>query len=176
MPQLQISSQEKLPIYYLGMAGRPSTMGDRPPEPDAIQQVKMDFVVMPYMSPQEYELARNRNAALEQRRREYEERRLGQQQSRYKGGFTPATYESRTGTTTPFLREYAFLWLNTEPQPLPTHYYGPLSFRTTALGRFEDFDIPELKILNAEKNQEYLQIVTGLRKLMVSYYKPQQSK
>jgi hypothetical protein len=175
-PQLQISSQEKLPIYYLGMAGRPSSVGDRPPEPDAIQEVKMDFALMPYMSPQEYELVRTRNEALERKRREFEVSRLGIEQSNFKGGVTPASFEWQTRTTTPFLREYAILWLNTEPQPLPTHYYGSLSFRTTALGRFEDFDIPELKIFNAEKNQEYLQIVGGLRKLLSSYHKPRQAK
>lgn len=166
-PLLVVRSREKLPVEYIALIGPPAAGGDS--DPDIVQSVvEMEFKFVPYLNPQEYEVARQQNDVLERRRRQYEETRLGKTQSNYKGGFTPASYHVRTGDASPLVREYAFFWLNTEPLPLPTHYYGTLAVVT--------HDLPPIlyagttiKIHNAQKDEQYNEILKGLVKLFVPY-------
>ena len=55
--------------------------------------------------------------------------------------------------------------MNTEPQPLPTHYYGSLSVLTNDLAGHEYRAI----IHDSAKNQQFKQILGGLEKIFVPY-------
>jgi hypothetical protein len=160
-PKLVIRSTEKLPVEHMGPG-----MG---PSPNINQEnVTIEVTFVPYITTEDYAAARKRNDDLERHRRQYEENRLKQRQSAYKGGFTPASYERQTRDKSPVVREYAFLWLSTEPQELPTHHYGTLAVAT--------YDLPYMsshmiKIHNTPKDKEYQQIVGGLEKIFVPYEK-----
>ena len=129
------------------------------------RHVTVDIAFVPYMTPDDRATTHQRNEELERRRRQYEETRLNQRQSRYKGGFTPATYQMQTGDKSPIIREYAFFWLNTEPQPLPTHRCGNFSVVTYDLN---GLSYP-VKIHDDRKDGEYAQIVAALEKIFVLY-------
>jgi hypothetical protein len=159
-PKLVISSTADLPVEYMG----PGKSGD--PAIDTSQRhVTVDIEFVPYMTPDDRAKAHQRNEELERRRRQYEETRLNQRQSRYKGGFTPATYQLQTGDKSPIIREYAFFWLTTEPQPLPTHHCGKFSVVTYDLNRLSY----PIKIRDERKDGEYAQIVAALEKIFVPY-------
>jgi hypothetical protein len=159
-PKLVISSTEKLPVEYMG----PGKSGN--PEIDTNHQyVTADISFAPYVTPEVWAKTHRRNEELERQRRQYEETRLNQRQSRYKGGFTPATYERQTGDESPIIREYALFWMNTEPQPLPTHHCGQFSVVTYDLNQLSY----PVKIHDERKDREFAQIIAGLEKIFVLY-------
>ena len=168
-PMLVIRSKEKLPVEYESAIGRPAAGPD--PNPYIVQEiVKLELAFVPYMTPQEYTAARGKNDELEQQRLQYRAARLDKMQIAHKGDLTPLAVERHTGNKSPLAREYAFLWLRTMPQPLPTHHYGTLAA--------VNWDLPPMggsgttiKIHNAEKDKQYHAIISGLEKILVPYEK-----
>ena len=164
-PLLVVKSSEKLPVEYSSSIGRPAAGAD--PSPYVVHDVvKIEFAFVPYMSPSDYATARKKNEDLDLQRRTFEERRLNKKQSNYKGGFNPATYPRQTGDKSPLVREYAFVWLNTEPRPMPTHHYGSLAVATHDLRGTTSV---EVIIHDAAKNQQFKHILDGLEKIFVPY-------
>jgi hypothetical protein len=159
-PKLVISSTTELPVEYMG----PGKSGDSTIDTSQ-RRVTVDMAFVPFMTPDDRAKAHQRNQELERRRRKHEESRLNQRQSRYKGGFTPVTYQLRTGDESPIIREYALFWMNTEPQPLPTHHCGKLSISTYDLDSITN----PIKIHDERRAQEFRNIVGGLNKVFVPY-------
>jgi hypothetical protein len=159
-PKIVISSTEKLPVEYMG----PGKSGNRAID-TASRKVAIDITFVPYMTPADRAKAQQQNQELERQRRHYEETRLNQRQSSYKGGFTPTTYQWQTGDKSPIIREYALFWLNTEPQPLPSHHCGRFSIHTFDL----DTVTNPMQIHDERRAKEFDRIVDGLKKLFVPY-------
>jgi hypothetical protein len=165
-PLLIVRSRDKLPIERIGLVGRPSSSAD--PDPYIVREkLEIEFGFVPYVSPEDYEQVGAHNQEMERRRRQYEETRLGKRQSQYKGGISPSTLEMQTGMRSPeVLREYAFLWLRTEPRPAPTHRYRELSVTSSDLAPYITATV---KIHDSQKDEEYRKIVNGLRKIFIAY-------
>jgi hypothetical protein len=173
MPQILVKSADKLPWDFVGGPGAPFVSADRAEQPPKLDPkiVEIDIALNPYLSPQDYAKAHDRNDILEQRRRQFEVTRLKLHQSHFKGGFTPAGLVPKSPEEARAIREYAMLWLATEPQRLPTHHYGTLSFSAIELhGIF----VAQRKIYQPEKHQEYQQIKAMLEKLLVPYEEPRE--
>jgi len=166
---LFIRSEGKLPVEYVGFIGRRAAGDD--PNPYIVQKIaQVEFEFFPYLTPQDYAKTRKTNDELEKHREQYEERRFGKMRFQNKGELSPLSFVSPFEDRTPFLKEYAFLWLRTEPKPLPTHYYGTLAVET--------HDIPPvwsgtIKIHQAQKEAEHQAIMEVLESLFRPYEKPQ---
>lgn len=159
-PKLVISSTEELPVEYMGPGKSGNVAVDT-----TQQKVTIDITFVPYMSPPIRAKTHRQNEELERQRRQYEETRLKQRQSRYKGGFTPTTYQRQTGDKSPILREYALFWMATEPQILPSHHCDRFSIHTFDLDPLTN----PMKIHDERRAKEFDRIVGELKGIFVPY-------
>ena len=156
-PVLTVTSAEELPVQHFG----PGMPGGGP----AIEREKVTLwlAFMAYKSPAEHAAARERNDALTNTRREFVKQRLTEVKFGGKGEDPPPPWQfsPRSASEARLVREYAFLWLATEPEPLPSHHYGTLSMWYWG----ED----TIEIHDAERDQQYQQIAKGLERILTSY-------
>lgn len=164
-PTLVIKSDKPLPLEFVNLPGMPGGAPDDPP--DILQTVvTIHFFASPYLSEKDYATARERNDALHQKRIQFEREHLQKiPWSGHKEGepIPPEAYEPRTEKETQLVRQYAFLWISTEPRPLPTHHTDHLAFEM----RYIPLDI--VKIHDDKRSKEYEQIVGALKKIIVPY-------
>jgi len=165
-PTLAIKSNEPLPVehFYPGMPGRSVD------EPEAAPKITREFVALyfvalPRMSPQEYATRRESNDALRDRRSKFEFDHLKKIARAHKGDgpIPPDAFEARTEDEVRLIRQYAFLWISTRPQPLPTNYTDHFSFVMHLPG--------SMRIHNAEKSTEYGRLLEAVQKIIVPYEK-----
>ena len=156
--QISITSAEELPVEHLypGMPARLARQ-DLPRE-----KVELWLAFMREFTPEQYATTKKRNDARIHQRRLFVERYLKGIRFYSKGEDPPAPFqfEPQTDAQMRLVQEYAFVWINTEPDPLPTHRYGPLSLW---------YAYETLEIHDAKKNKEYLAIVAAMEKLFEAY-------
>jgi hypothetical protein len=158
-PVLTITSAEDLPVQHFG-PGMPA--GDPPIERE---KVTLWLAFMAYKSPAEHAAARARNNLRTYDRREFVKQRLKGVKFGGKGEDPPAPFQfsPQSAQESRLVREYAFLWLATEPEPLPSHHYGTLSMWYWG----ED----TIEIHDAERDKQYRQIAKGLERIVTAYEK-----
>jgi hypothetical protein len=158
-PVLTISSAEELPVQRFGMG-----MASSDP-PFEREKVKLWLAFMAYKSPAEHAAARELIERLTRERREFVEQRLQQLEIASKGEDppSPGQFRPRSAAEGRLVREYAFLWLATEPESLPSHHYGTLSMWYWG----ED----TIKIHDSQRDKEYQQIAAGLEQIVTAYEK-----
>jgi len=163
-PALVIKSAEPLPVkcFYPGMPER-SVEEREPPPKTAKKIVAVQFIAFPFLSLESYKTARKRNDTLRQTRLQFEREHLKGIRSTYKGSepIPPYAYEPRTEDEAQLVRQYAFLWVSTQPDLLPTHHTDHLAF--------EMHDAGSIKIHDAKKSKEYHQILDAVQKTIVPY-------
>jgi len=157
-PAVSISSAEELPIEFVA----PSP----PPGGPEIQHARatMWLAFMPYLTPQEFDTARQRNDDRTHQRRQFVEANLndvpfagkvGDAEPKPPWGFSP-----RSVTETRLVQQYAFLWLATEPERLPSHHYGQLSIW---LGQ------PPIKIHEEKREREFRETIAAVERIVKRY-------
>ena len=165
-PTLVIRSAKPLPVEHFYPSMRAITAGNPKPPPMISQEVvSLYFVASPFMSRQTFKAARDRNAALLGRRLQFERKHLKEVERTYKGGepIPPYAFEPRTERESQLIGRYAFLWISTIPQPVPTHHTDHLSFEMHRPGSF--------KIHDAKKSREFDQIFDASQEILVPYEK-----
>lgn len=164
-----IKSAEPLPVEYIAQIGLPARSRDEPePPPDITHKVvEATLTFVKYMSPQDHAAARKHNDRLRQPRLDFIRSRLRQDLFGYKSPppWRPSAYSPRSAQERQLIQEYAFLWIATEPQPLPTHYFRTLSIDLS--GMSPSF----IKIHHAKKDKEFHQILDELDKIVEPYEK-----
>ncbi len=163
-PTLVIKSDDLLPVeyFYPGAPFRPADEPDRPPK---ISQeiVKVSFSTRPYMSPKRFKKVSTQNDAQQQKRIEFKRNLLKEIPYGHKGDepIPPHAFYPRTNDEVYLVRQYAFLWVSTQSQPIPTHHIDTLSF--------EMHKPWDMTIHDAHKAKEYEQILTAVQKIIVPY-------
>jgi hypothetical protein len=156
-PVIVITSDKKLPVEHLGI--NPPAAGQAEKE-----TVKIWMAFMAYLSPDEHAAAQARNERLKLERLEFFEKHLQQGEYAWMGPPPPSpdSIEPRSPVDLRLARQYALLWLATEPTQLPTHYYGQLAVWHDPHG---------IAIHDAEGKKQYEQIVEGLERILTPYQK-----
>ncbi len=157
-PTVVIQSKDALPVehFYPGMG---------PDEAPKISREKVTvfFVASRYVSWDQYAVVQQQNESLLEKRRAFRNEKLKFIPWGYKGAepIPPDAFEPRTKAETRRIREYAFLWISTQPKPLPTHFAENLSFEMHLPGSIEIHD--------PKKSQEYKQLLESVEKIIVPY-------
>jgi len=157
-PVVLISSAEELPIEFV--------VPSPPPGEPEIQREKaaMWLAFMPYLAPLEFDAARQRNDDRTHQRLQFVEADLKDVPFAGKVGDTepkpPWGFSPRSATERRFVQQYAFLWLATEPEQLPSHRYGTLSMW---------FGRPPITIHDDQRDKEFQQIAEGVQHLLTPY-------
>lgn len=163
-PALVIKSDQPLPVEYFA-PNPPGRSADEPePPPDiSLKTVAIHFVASPYLSSHSYSNARERNGTLVQRRVDFERNHLKHIRWSHMGPnpIPPDAFEPRTARENHLVRQYAYLWVSTQPQPLPTHHTDRLAFEMRDLG--------SIKLHDAKRSKEYKQILEAVQKFIVPY-------
>lgn len=163
-PALVVKSEAPLPLEYVNVPSLPARSANDPP--DISQKIiTIRFIASPYLTEAEHAEARKRNDELHQKRVQFEREHLQNVPWSYKGAeaIPPYVYEPRTEQETQLVRQYAFLWVSTEPRPLPTHHTDRLAFSMRYI------PLEFVKIHDAKGAKEYTQIVGALEKIIVPY-------
>lgn len=162
-PVLTVKSAEELPVQHFG----PGMQSGGPPIER--EKVTLWLAFMAYKSPAEHAAARARNDALTNERREFVKQRLKGVEFGGKGEDPPRPWQfsPRSALEARLIREYAFLWLATEPEQLPSHHYGTLSMSYGGKDTIEIHD--------AERDKQYRQIAASLERIVTAYEKPKPS-
>jgi hypothetical protein len=158
-PALVIRTERSVPVEY--HMPNPSTAGEtfRKTEPLAIR-----LVAQPYVSPIDYAAMKRRNNDFTAQRTAMAKRMKSEKiNSAFMGpepippsGFRPESY-----TETRLVWEYAFLWLETEPKPLPTHRFEILTLK---------LDAPQNVTINDKRAAEDFQaILQSIGKTLAAY-------
>ncbi len=155
-PVLKVTSAKELPVEYLGPG--------MPPPPPHIQHEKVTvwLAFMMRLTPQEYQAARKRNEMLASKRRQFIEEHIKNVPFGGKGEdpAPPFAFRPRSAAEGTLVRQYAFLWLATEPANLPNHYYGGLSL----------WYWPGTIKIHVDRGQkEYSQIIDALNEIISPY-------
>lgn len=80
--------------------------------------------------------------------------------------YPPETYAPQSHEEARTVGEYAFLWLNTRPEPLPSHHYRSLSFRLEPLQSSPGLTA---SISDERAEKQYGDILQGLEALARPY-------
>lgn len=122
-PGLVVYRHENVQGYY--DAPNPGSDG---PETQSTEVMFM-FTAMPYLTQPQYRNLKNDNETRGQTRLEFE-KKLKDIPGGYMGAnpWPPGAYEPADESQRNLIRQYAFVWLNTEPHPLPNYSYNHLSF------------------------------------------------
>jgi hypothetical protein len=130
-----------------------------------LTKVKVWLALMPYKSPAEHAAARERNQRLERKRLDFFKKHLHGIPAAHKGPPPPHPQAFALGgqAETRLVRRYALLWLATEPEQLPTHYYGRL-----AMYYFPD----GIAVEDPQGAKQHDEIVMGLAKIVTAYETP----
>jgi len=157
-PVVLISSAEELPIEFV--------VPSPPPGEPEIQREKatMWLAFMPYLTQHEFDAARQRNDDRTQQRRQFVDENLKNMRFSGKVGDAepkpPWGFSPRSEAETRLVNQYAFLWLTTEPERLPSHRYGTLSMW---------FGQPPITIHEAKREREFREIITAVERLVTPY-------
>jgi hypothetical protein len=106
---------------------------------------------------------------LTDERRQFVKQRLKEVKLNAKGEDPPAPFqfEPRSVPEARMIREYAFLWLATEPEQLPSHRFGTLSMWYWGEDTVEIHDV--------ERDKQYRQLAASLERIVTAYEKPKPS-
>jgi hypothetical protein len=169
--RLVIQSTQPLPLEYIGQIGAPAPSDDPDPSSDIVRKpATIDVLFASYLTPQEYESAKAENRQLQQKRRQFELAHLSRVRYGWKGPhpLPPIAYEAHSPKEENLLREYAFLWLSTEPRRLPTHHYATLAVIAYDLHGMSSIHI---KIHDPAKDREYRELLKRLEATFQPYEK-----
>jgi hypothetical protein len=141
-PYIVLWRTEEAKTYYAGPGG-PSRVPRGEPKTE-LKEVLFTFWCMPYMSKQEYQKAKEENVSKHLLRRDAEQKLRGLEGSSMGNPpLPPMAYKPRNEAESKLVRQYAFVWLNTEPRSLPEYYYHELSFTADTMEwyRFPEPDV-----------------------------------
>jgi hypothetical protein len=160
-PTLVIKSAEPLPVGYM-LPSQPPLSGNGPPQISK-QVVAIEFVACPFLPPERYNMAREHNDTLLRARLQFQSERMKTIPSVWKGPmpFPPQAYHPRSQEEVQRVRQYAFLWVSTEPRSLPTHRTANLAFKMVS----DNY----VYIADAKKAEEYQQILRAVQRIIVPY-------
>jgi hypothetical protein len=129
-----------------------------------LEIVDLTLTAGPLMSPEEYAAARQKNLENNEARLNFM-KKLKDIRWGHMGAepFPPSAYEPNSEAERRLVREYAFVWMRTEPRPLPTHSYGTLSF-TRSDQHYMTVDDPHAA-------DELAQIKKSLDRILTPYVK-----
>jgi hypothetical protein len=164
-PALVISSADKLSIETQFPGAAP---GQEPFKES--RQVEIVLAVCPFLTPEQYAAARQKNEEGTKSRTDFE-RKLRDIPWAHKGGspIPPSAFRARDERDRRLILEYALLWNRAELRSLPTHYLGSLSF---------DITLPPENslIVDRSKATEYDEIVKALKRLLTPYEKEDRAR
>ena len=165
-PHLVVWYTEKVRVSYPNAPNPPArTEGDAEVPDDALELVAIRVVCRPAMTPDAYRVAMNDNRERLKRRERFEARLRRGDSIRY--GFMgpapipPWAFEPRGSNESESVRQYSFLWMETEPIVLPTHRYQTLSMTV-------DFE-PHVHIHDAAIAAQKEALQSGIGKLLTAY-------
>jgi hypothetical protein len=163
-PVLTITTGEKVSMKW-NIPGQAFRAEGQPDKNIKQEHVELRLAFMTRLTPEEHAAARRRNEERYDRRRQFVKEHLsGVSYSGKVAAGHPAappwSFETRSETETRRVREYAFLWLATEPENLPSHRYGTLSMW---------YRPPPILIYDEKWSREYDQIVDGMGRLLTPY-------
>ncbi len=161
---LMIWRDDKAAGKYVGLRLPPGSLDAE----DQPQRVFFQMVLMECLTPEQYQHAAEKNVQNDRQRREYQDKLIdaGIKNSvafRVKAAEAPLppwTYKPQSPEQRELVREYALLWAETEPRPLPTHFYRAMGFNID----FDDhFKLQDDQIASErdELRQAILKIVTA---------------
>ncbi len=163
-PTVVIQSNDPLPVQHF-------YPGTEPPFPGesleiARHKVTAYFVASPYLSRDQYAEVQKQNDALLRKRSEFQKEKLKDIPWAYKGAepIPPDAFVPQNEAEARRVREYAFLWISTQPKPLPTHFTDNLSFEIHLPG--------SIKIHDPKTSKEYEQTLKSVQKVIVPYEAP----
>ena len=124
-----IRSEDLLAVRYHYPSG-PGRGVDEPDEPPEQEQVEIRLGSMPYMLPATWKRKSAENARRKHLRTHYVKHALDGIRYGTKGGSPspPHAFLPRSEDEQRRKNEYAFFWMRTVPEKLPTHHYRELSF------------------------------------------------
>lgn len=129
-PYLIISTRKPVPAMEVILNGPGAAANDS--KTQLFQHVSRIWAMRPYVPPDRFPFIRAENDRLEHQRLEFEKRliSLGIEGGQGMGPapLGPSSFRPRTPEQRGLVNEYRLLWLQTEPQRLPTHHYAGLSF------------------------------------------------
>jgi len=146
----------------------PSSPGksvDEPVEPPKQETIEISLGLMRFVPAPAWKLKFARNSEFNRLRIHFQEHALRIKRGAYKGGdpVPPWMFRLRNEADERKLQEYTFLWLRTEPEKLPTHYYRQLSFSL-----FHNYYV---EILDPKQAEQYNRILEKLERIFTAYKK-----
>ncbi|QDT39579.1 hypothetical protein [Stratiformator vulcanicus] len=138
------------------------------PNPDDAPQkephsIEISFRIVPYLSPLEQARQTSFNAAKELKRERFAKEQLSGIRSAHMGPtpLPPYAFKPESPDEQARVRRYAFLWVETEPERLPTHHAEGLSFVM-----FRDH---YLRIIDPSKAEELEAVISAAEEIVVPY-------
>jgi hypothetical protein len=127
---------------------------------------ELPYIVCPYLTPEQFAKAKAQNEANNAKRLAFMEKELNGISWGYKGGppYPPSAFDPTTDDQKERLRQYAILYMHTEPIRLPTHYVGTVAF--------ELFDDPFAHIQDKAHADELRAIQQSLTGIFTPYEPP----
>lgn len=127
------------------------------------EPVVIRLIAMPFVPPEKYTALRQHNQKLAEICEQFTRTEMSAIPWAHKGALPlpPSAFSPETDPEKRLVRHYAYLWMRSQPTPLPTHYEGTLSF---------DLRLPfGIQVRDTAKSQEYLRIQQSLAKLLTPY-------
>jgi hypothetical protein len=150
---------------YVGLKLAPGSM-DAEFQP---QRVFFQLCSMDQITPEQYRVAAERNASNDAKRHEFQHK-LKDAGIKNSLAFVikddepplaPSTYKPQTPEQNELIRQYASLWVQTEPQALPTCYYRTLAFNA-------DFD-EHFMLQDGDLDSERQEVKKAILKIVTAY-------
>lgn len=164
---LMIWRQDKAVGRYVGLKLAPGSM-DAEFQP---QRVFFQMCSMGLISPEQYREAADRNAKNDARRHEFQHK-LKDAGIKNSLAFLikddepplpPSSWRPKTPEQNELIRQYGLLWVQTEPQALPTHSYRDLAFNI-------DFD-DHFMLQDDDLGSERQEVKKAISKIVTEYGK-----
>jgi hypothetical protein len=164
-PSIMIWREDKAVGRYVGLKLAPgSTDAEFQP-----MRVFFQMSMMNMIRPQQYREAAEKNATNDRLRREFQKKlqdagvknTLINLLTADEPPVPPASYKPKSPEQKELVRQYGLLWAETEPMPLPTHYYKTLAFNA-------DFD-DHFNLQDGDIDSERQEIKKAILKLLTPY-------
>ncbi len=158
-PCLLISTKESVSVQFQF----PNSAPGSPPEKRS-QKLDLALVAFPLVSSEQHASMLKTNSEKTNTRLNFMNKLKGIQWAHMgPTPFPPTAYRPKSEKEKQLVLEYAFLWMRTEPQKLPTHHYTTLSFTLSK----DD----SVLILDEPRDKEFLQIQKSLNQILTPYAK-----
>ncbi len=121
----------------------------------------LDLIVTKHFTPAEFEKAAGENIAHQRQRLDFEKQNLGPAVFMGSRPYPPSAYRPETPERKELVRQYALLWTQTEPQPLPTHSFEQLSLEVRLRN--------DLELKDPQISKQRHDLETAILRLLTAY-------